>query len=170
MYFIKLTELKRDLIQDKLGQSGLLKYLLVYVVLTSLIMELGYYFPYEDSSKLDHLSSFLTVTFVAVGTYLAYLANGGASGQQFAERYFSIGFVVSIRFLIFLIPITFIIVMLMTNSPTAENNETTWYEFIALTAWEALLYWRIIYHINDVAKKTSAQSIGQSIDTDSEAP
>jgi len=153
MYFWKIEKLKQDLLENGLSQGALFKYIFIYVFLSALSYELTYYFVSEESTRLDYIQSAINMGLVGFATYFCYVANGGSNGTDFAERFFSIGFVVSIRFIVLLVPISIAMCLLFWDS---EDMSTTWYEIALLTGWAALLYWRVVYHINQVAKQAHA--------------
>ena len=99
MYFWKIESLKNDIVNEGLSDSKLLPYLVIYMALTVLIMEGVPYFPYESYNDADLVMSLISIIAPIAGLIYAYKKNGGANGHSFASKYFSIGFVVGIRFL-----------------------------------------------------------------------
>jgi hypothetical protein len=89
---------------------------------------------------------------VILGTIMAFRANGGESGVQFAARYFSIGLVATIRFMILLIPIMIAMMIYWFTSYDMENEiPTSGFEVAVLSIWYALLYAYIAKQIRHVA-------------------
>ncbi|MGH1472551.1 MAG: hypothetical protein ACRBCS_15305 [Cellvibrionaceae bacterium] len=156
MYFWKIEKLKQDLIENGLSQSALFKYIFIYVFLSALSYELTYNFVSEESTNIDYIQSALNMALVGFATYFCYVANGGNNGADFAERFFSIGFVVSIRFIVLLVPIMIAMGFLFWDSEDIDDVSTKWYDVAVLSGWTALLYWRVVYHINQVAKQAHA--------------
>ena len=156
MYFWNIDRLKQDLIENGLSQGALFKYIFVYVFLSALSYELTYNFLSEETTNIDYIQSALNIALTVFGTYFCYVANGENNGADFAERFFSIGFVISIRFIVLLVPIIIVMVFLSWDSEDIDNMSTKWYEVALWAAWAALLYWRVIYHINQVAKQAYA--------------
>lgn len=156
MYFWKVEKLKQDLINNGLSQEVLFKYIFISLFLSALSFELTYNFVSEESSKIDYIQSALNMALVSFATYFCYVANGRNSGTDFAERFFSIGFVVSLRFIVLLIPIMVAMDFLFWDSEGIDDMSTKWYDVAVLTSWSTILYWRVIYHINQVATQANA--------------
>ncbi len=155
MYFWKIEKLKEELVQKGLNQSELFKYIFIYVFLSDLTYEVMCNFIGQESNNIDYVESILNMIIVGSATYFCYAANGGADGTDFAERYFSIGFVVSIRCMILLIPIVGAMEFVFWNNEDVDMS-TTWYDAVFTISWTIFIYWRIIYHINQVAKRANA--------------
>lgn len=156
MYFWKIEKLKEELVEKGLSQSALFKYIFVYIFLSALVYEASYNFVGEESNNFDYLQSIINMVLIGFGTYFCYVANGGANGTDFAERYFSIGFVVAIRFLVLLIPIAIAMSAIFWSDEDTVDMSTKWNDVVVIVVWTALLYWRTIYHINQVAKRVHA--------------
>ncbi len=156
MYIWRIQQLKEELITDGLSQKETFAYILAFVLLYELLSTLTYLSPtWKPPMTADYVQAFVEVGTVGIGTYLSYYFNGGDAGRQFAERYFSISIVVSIRFMSLMLPLsigykamiegTGIDGMLLYNLSAA---------FISLAMIG--IYWRIIVHIREVAGAESA--------------
>ncbi len=91
------------------------------------------------------------------GTFMAYRSNGGATGVDFAARYFSISIVVTVRYMVYLIPVVLGICFsafyaLMQGSSAEQALMTDGVEVVLLTLWYSLIYWSIARNIRDVAR------------------
>src|SRR5688572_24760682 len=104
MYFWKINDLKRLIVERGLSEAQAFYYLLLFVGLSAASIELITYFPATDPSAWNYLDSILNLVIPIAGTVAAYRANRGAAGKNFAAKYLSISFVISIRFLVYLIP------------------------------------------------------------------
>ncbi|HCE3663691.1 TPA: hypothetical protein NG674_004759 [Vibrio parahaemolyticus] len=148
MYFLNIESLKRDIVAERLTEKDRFKYALIYIVFSIIALE---YFQQENSGKLNlwlQVEAALNVIIVLLGTYFAYRANGGENGQDFLGRYFSISFVVSIRFSVLLFPMIFVV--LMYQSALGEESElvsTSPLEICMFLLWTALLYANIVKHM-----------------------
>lgn len=156
MYLWKIDKLKEELVETGLSQSDLFKYIFIYVFLSAVLLEAIYFIPGEEYSNIDGIQSIANILIIGLATYLCYFANGGKNGTEFAERYFSIGFVVAIRFGALLIPVMIAMGFIFWSGQDLDDTSTKWYDVAVMTIWSLLLYWRIIYHINQVAKQTNA--------------
>jgi len=158
MYFWNINNIKKDIREHRLSETQIFYYVLLYVALSALGMELATYFPAEEFNSWDLTESVLYVAITIVGTIAAYRANGGAVGQGFAARYFSIGFVVLIRFLPLAILVLIAIVAYQGlsvdwSSPEIEESfDTGWLEVSLISVWYVAYYARVVKHIRDTAK------------------
>jgi hypothetical protein len=145
MYFWKINDLKRLIVERGLSETQVFYYLLLFVGLSAASIELIAYFPATDPNAWNYLDSILNLVIPIVGTIAAYHANHGAAGKNFAAKYLSIGFVISIRFLVYLIPL---IIVFLFSSPEEESD---WFEIVLFAAWYVVMYARIVKHIRDTA-------------------
>jgi len=154
MYFWKIESLKKDIVDGSFTDKELIPYVLIYAGLYAVGMELTGYLPYEDPNIWAYVLSTLNVLIPIVGTFYAYKCNGGGNGENFASKYFSIGFVVGIRFLVFLIPfITLLFIYWMIRFGEQEELPTTYIEVTLFSTWCALFYYKMAKHISDTAKE-----------------
>ncbi|NIP39860.1 MAG: hypothetical protein GWM89_12595 [Candidatus Dadabacteria bacterium] len=96
MYIWNINKLKEDISSGNLEESERFKYLLVYVFLTAVSIEISFYLPIENPNKWDWISSVIPIFIGTIGTILAYKSNDGSKGTDFLGKYFSIGFVLII--------------------------------------------------------------------------
>jgi hypothetical protein len=150
MYLWKIEHLKQDLAQGGLPQHQTFLYILTMVVISALAVEVIDYFPSASRNIWDHVGSLVTVLLALLGTIWVYRANGGSQGRQFAERYFSIGLVVLIRFM----ALAVILVAAGAVLPLLagiEDEATRWWETAVFSLWYLAYYWRQAKHTRDVA-------------------
>ncbi|MCH8622830.1 hypothetical protein [Undibacterium sp. TS12] len=151
MYFWKLDLLKKQLIAQGLTEAQMFSYMLVYVIFGAIAVELVAYFPHESVDGWTYLVSALNILIPAVGTVMAYRANGGASGSQFLARYVSISLVSSIRYLalliLMIIPLTIVAVVLAGSGDIIGGPV---FELLFAVTY-AGLYLYITRHVRDVA-------------------
>jgi hypothetical protein len=155
MYFWNINKLKQQLIETGLTEQQLFYYILIVLAAEVICNELITYLPYTEPNSWSCIESALNILIPILGTIAAFRANGGDSGIKFVERYFSIGFVVSIRFLVLLIPLMALLIGssgviygFKDNLPDLPNS----IEVIISSSWYAAVYMRIVKHIGDVAK------------------
>ncbi len=91
----------------------------------------------------------------AIGTIYIYRQNGGAEGQHFLQRYFAVGWVITIRLLVvfFLVAVAFYGTL---DAIGAETESSHWYDFLFVAVLEAVYYWRIGHHVRDLARRATA--------------
>ncbi len=121
------------------------------------LLELGTHFPPEATNFWDGLLSVLSVLIAVAGTVYAYRANRGGEGQDFAAKYFGIGFVVAVRFLVFGIPILVALILYWSYAfGDLETMPTTPLEVTVIAAWSAAIYLRVAKHMRDTAEAQRA--------------
>ena len=151
MYFWKIEQLKEDIKSNRLSEKDRFIYTFIYIALGAIAMESMIWMPLENPNTLDSIDSFLNIIITCLGTYFSYKANGGASGVDFLGRFFSISFVVGIRFVVLLIPMYIaIFAYYYYVYPIDQELETTAFDIIIYQAWFIFLYVRTYKHIRDV--------------------
>lgn len=151
MYFWNIEALKKDIVKDRLTEKERFVYVLIYLVLTAVGFEYLQQVDTELENIWDSIEAIANVLIVLIGTYCAYRANGGENGQDFLGRYFSVGFVVSIRFFVYLIPIVILLsIYFVLSFPDSEAIETTPLEVSVLLAWNGCLYANIVRYLKAV--------------------
>ena len=151
MIFWDVEELKKQIRIGALTEWNCFKYLLLFLTINALGLELICYFPVEESNYWDYAASVLNVLVVFFGTIFAFHANGGKNGEKFLEKYLSIGFVISIRFLVYCIPV-YILYASFYFYELYEINATLTevVDLLPLFIWYSLMYWRIAVHIKKI--------------------
>lgn len=149
MYFWRVERLKTDLAVAPMTDRQVLPYFMAYLLLVELTVLLT---PFTIVNQWDWVDSIASVSLVVLGALYAYQRNGGAGGQQFLPRYFAIGFVVGLRWLVGLV-VVMAVVMIGQEVAGHGSEESTPVETVVLILAEAILYWRIGHHIGDVADR-----------------
>jgi membrane protein YdbS with pleckstrin-like domain len=152
MYFWKIDLLKQQLSTQGLTEKQLYYYILIYVALSAIGVETLEYMPRTPPNSWSYVQSIISVAIPILGTIMAFRANRGESGVQFAARYFSIGLVATIRFMVLLIPIVIAMMVYWSSSYDPESEiPTSGLEVVIFSAWYALVYAYIAKHIRQVA-------------------
>lgn len=152
MYFINITKLKEDIIEKKFSEKDRFIYILLFIILNTIFMELNI-FPNYEPNMIDHASSIMVIVITFLGTYFIYKANGGKEGNDFAGKYFSITWVRGIHLLLLLIPI-FIIFSILDSyilelSPL--NNEIA--TFVILSGFIFSVYFYAYKDVLEIRAK-----------------
>ncbi|AEF55318.1 hypothetical protein [Marinomonas posidonica] len=150
MYFWNIEALKNDIRADNFSEKERFIYFVIYFVFSAIGLELVMYMPIENANLWDYVDSFLNILIVLVGTVFAYKANGSSSGNDFLGKYFSISFVVLIRFLIYLIPLLVSYIIYYEYAYSYEEVATNYIDVIPFLVLSSLLYWNICRHIEQV--------------------
>ncbi len=136
MYIWNISRLKEELKSNQLTETDRFIYFFIYFILTSAVIE---FFPViEDGNDKDSIVSILNFTIYIIGTYLLYHVNGKSSGRDFLGRYFSLGFVVVIRFMMVTIPVGIVVALFFFEQ---NNDFATTAEAYVMTVWNLLFYW-----------------------------
>lgn len=100
MYFWKIKRLKAEMAARPLSERAVLPYLVISMALFSAAS----FVPVDYNNLWEVIGGVWSVVLAIFGTIYIYRKNGGASGEHFLQRYFAIGWVVSVRwFVIFII-------------------------------------------------------------------
>jgi hypothetical protein len=156
MIWWNIKLLKQRLINEGLSQKHLFVYIFIFIMLSEFLLQAAFYIPIEGLNIYDYAEFIAEFITIGLGTYLIYRVNGGSEGKQFAERFFSISFVVGMRFFVLSIPIFLIYLVYIVGQNEGEDGElpTTLYESAIFTCWLIAFYWRVIVHVKDVANST----------------
>ena len=121
-------------------------------------LEFAYLFPLTEPNYnlWDGIDSFLSIAVPVVGTVYAYKKNGGELGKDFANKYFSIGFVLGIRFLVYLILPMVILTIYWSIDNGNEETETTFVEIFILYTWYIYFYYQLGKHISETNADTKS--------------
>jgi hypothetical protein len=153
MYFWRIEELKAQMATRPLSTREELPYLVAWAALTSIAMTLQYVW---EANLWDYLGGVWSVVLAVIGTIYIYQCNGGADGQFFLQRYFAIGWVVSLRWLVVLLILAAIYIPVL-DFLNVLQDETTWHESLILAIFETIILLRIGHHVRDVATRSSSQ-------------
>lgn len=150
MYFWNIESLKEDIRRGEFTDKELMPYIVLTVALYAIGIEFVAYFSYEDSNIWDYLLSILNILIPVGGTLYIYKKNDGAQGSDFAFKYFAIGFVVGIRFLLYLVGVMALLVIYWPFTfGDQEEVPTTFVEVILYSLWYVLLYYKIAQHTEE---------------------
>ncbi len=154
MYFWNIKELKEKLKEKPLSDYEIFPYL----ILTIAFELLPYSSSWSNYNKWDYFSEIHMFLIPILGLIYTYHQNKGKNGTNFLQRYFSLNWVLGIRFLIPII--TLMIVVLAIDLFIVEflNDETSWYESVTFMLLEIIFYYRLGVHIKDVATHTESNS------------
>lgn len=162
MYLWNIKALKKNLSTQALTEAQTFWYFFAVLTLEALFYNMISLVPREEPLDVwDYVDYLGTVIFTIGGTYVAYRANGGASGRQFLSRYFPLMWVLTIRFLAWMIPILIGVGLLMfgiamilldTESEDPDFSSISRYMLIASWVWFLVFYYRLAVHMRDVAK------------------
>ena len=154
MYFWNIEALKAQILAGQFTSGKVFPYLIITMSFYSIAFEIFLYDGYEEQeiNYLTYSSSVICTLILVLGTFYVYHANGGASGKNFAAKYIGIGFIVTIRFLVYAMPL---IVAIVVHRACADANDeyapTTFLEMAVSVTWSVACYLRMAKHIRDTA-------------------
>ncbi|MGH1374913.1 MAG: hypothetical protein ACRBCK_01085 [Alphaproteobacteria bacterium] len=157
MYIWNIKALKQDLQADTLGEKAKFVYMFISALIFTAILEISSRIPSEVdySEDVGWIIVVVDMLVAVLGMICAFRANGGSCGRDFLGKYFSISFVVGIRF----IPLGTALIVLagVINGAFAvtqyEVSDALGSDIIfeaVGTLIMALFYWRICKHIADI--------------------
>ncbi|MDH2436604.1 hypothetical protein QCD60_29250 [Pokkaliibacter sp. MBI-7] len=159
MYYWNIKKLKLQLINEGLSQRALFVYIFIYVMLSELVTLLLPFGTQQAPDTANILVAMAEFVICGMGLFGCYRANGGKAGQQFAERFFSIGIVLLARFFALLIPIFVVVfaVAVVSQATGMGDMESTMEAaiYVGMLLWLAAYFWRSAVHIGDVARARS---------------
>jgi len=156
MYFWKIDKLKKDLAKQPLSESESFKYLFATIIIYSLATIPSFL----EYNFWDVISSLIEGVITVFGVRYIYKCNRGSMGSNFLQKYLSIGWVVGIRCLVFvLLPalIVYVIAVGMYYGVTAGTYADIPVDTILLSVlFGNLIYityfWLFGKHIKDTVK------------------
>jgi hypothetical protein len=162
VYLWNVKAVKRDLIAGALSEAQLFGYFLAVLMFETALWEGLALLPSETAPGLwDYLGLAGGLALTLGGTLLAYRMNGAAGGRNFLGRYFSLMWVLSVRFLVGVIPLMVAAVLLLLavgggfSDPEGTEEDVTdiiWAVVVATWMVTALFYWRLAVHMREVAR------------------
>jgi hypothetical protein len=143
MYFWNINQLKKQLKKSSLPEMDSLKYLLLLSLIGMLPIPKPPYFT--TGTFLYYV--FGAIIFV-IGTICCFRRNGGLLGKDFLARYFSLSWVLAIRFLPSLLLIGVLMAFGVFSRFSFTEQEVI---VIGITySFSIVYYWRIGHHIADI--------------------
>ena len=145
MYFVNYGPIKERLRSRSVSDKEALPYLVLCAGLTALVCG----FPITKGfNPWDFASACVSVVFAIAGILYAYECNGGDKGFDLALKYVLIGWIVSIRCHIVIVPTLVVFsIAVMALGILQESNGP--FEFVSGLVVEIVFYQRIGRHIRD---------------------
>tara|TARA_Y100001968_G_C19321238_1_gene699379 strand:- start:134 stop:571 length:438 start_codon:yes stop_codon:yes gene_type:complete len=143
MYFWRIEKLKKSLSENKPSKKDVFCYYLGLTILTVIFLNL----PIETFSNISYRWIEWGVMIISslVSLIGSYIANGGSNGVDFFERFFSIFFVLNIRYSVFTF-LAVILIAIISGGIDYEKNT-----LIISTLFCFLMSYKGITHINEVS-------------------
>jgi hypothetical protein len=148
MYFLNIKALKKDLINGPLSEKQTLPYMLAWVSFEGIVQIA----PNHTFNNWTIISGIISLIIAILGTYYCYNRNSGINGQYFLQRYISFGWIVGVRMALFIAIPGVILTVAIARLIGDTHAGNTWYSTIIGNTLGVFYYWRIGYHIGQVAQ------------------
>lgn len=171
MYFWDIKGLKHDLSKGVMRNSDGLIYFLAINLSSSIFLELALYSLGIFAPKIKALSdlstysiyqSLISILFTFVLALIAYLINKYVDqGRAFFGRFFSVLWVLSIRFFVFSLSILLVLFLIVASSKIGKreivqaDSTSGLFELIMYSFYVLLFYFRFWLHMYHIAKASS---------------
>jgi hypothetical protein len=151
VYFWRIDHLVSELRGRVLTSGETVAYVLAFLIPNLLLKAVR--LPAVSLTWNDSVLQVALALVVGTGILLAYRANGGAGGKDFAGRLLAIGWVLGFRFVVigtlaFLLgPV---IIVAMGAIEPAGSDKVRLVAGIAMFGWALLFFWRLSHHLRRI--------------------
>jgi hypothetical protein len=158
MYFWKIEKLKEDLSAGPLPEAESVKYVVAQEVLYALGMVP--FLGVEDNNVWDVADGLVYLFLVLAGVLYAYSCNGRAKGRDFMQRYFAVGWVAGIRWMVMVLLPALVAygVALGLYYGEAMPESMTPAEVVFLNVLCATYFWMLGRHLKDLEARGKVMS------------
>lgn len=166
MHFWRIDTLTEQLRRGHLEQRAALRYILAWLILWMVVSLPSISGETTPMQPVDWAGYLVTLVATVVGTLLAYQANGGAGGSDFAARYFALGWVVGIRLIVLLLlpSLVFFFIFSFVSAFRAAGGEqgtgdatAEWMIAMFTAVFEIVYYWRLMHYFSIVRETSNLQ-------------
>ena len=148
MYFWKINNLKKDLIEKPLSEGEQFKYFLGGIVAISSIIAMT---AFIENNIWDKYFVLVGCIIKIIGTVYIYKMNGGSEGKYILQRIFSLSWVMGIRWMVLLVlPTTAVFFTLLGGIP----GKTALYDVVVFNFIYLIYFWLLGRHIKEVSLKS----------------
>jgi len=146
LYLWKINLLKEDITQNRVTQKEYLLYAIAFFSLYNVLFIISIIQIY---SVWNTLMVGIQILVSGLGIYYSFHLNGGFKGEQFREKFFSVGWVFLLRS-VFFMSIGMLNLYVMTSLFDIEAFFSIKNSIVIGLLFEILLYWRIAKHIENL--------------------
>ena len=150
MYFWNIKKLKKEITTSPLSEKEQFKYLIANTIALGSAM-----IPFPENNIWDIYLIMIQGVIMILGIIYIYKSNGGAKGKYLLQRYFSLGWVMLIRWL-FLIVLPAIIVfsLAMEMFFVGLLESTSIYDVVFVSILSIIYFLLLGKHIKSIAVKS----------------
>lgn len=146
MYFWNIGALTDELGRSSLPEDEAFKYLMASTVLYGLAL-----IPLPGTNSLDVYSAIAEGAVALLGIVYVYRCNSGSDGRDFLQRYFSIGWVLGVRWLVLIVLPTLVVYFTVLESIAGIPDGTTVHEVVLVNSLYVAYFWRFGAYAKAVA-------------------
>lgn len=147
MYFWKIKNLKKDLIQNPLSEKEQFKYLLATNILSFLAI-----IPLRGNNTWYVYSRIVLFIILVLGTYYIYKMNGSSNGKYFLQRFLSLGWIISVRLSVIVFLASIVISLIVFSIDISQYLSI--YHFVVPILISLIYFWLLGKHIKEVSLKS----------------
>lgn len=157
MRFLNIKKLKQELRAGSLSENDAFAYFFAMLIVETLFINSSFAFPSNTELTLLDIANVLVPTFITItATWVLFLANGGKNGRDFFLRYFSILWVIGVRYsLLILLSSPIFAVWIWYFVIPSGVYEYEWESIAAGNFLYAIFYWRVWVHMREVQSGTT---------------
>jgi hypothetical protein len=161
MYIWKIKKLKTDLSNDLITERQSFTYFFALLVISTSLFSFAPFLPSKGANNIwDYVATASNVLIPLCGTVYVFIINRDSNGDRFFERFFSISWVLGIRLSALFIPFLLVVYLypfiihpeLLYSEPEQLTDAATPAETLSTIACYIFFYYRLSFHISDVAK------------------
>ncbi|HMO41602.1 MAG TPA: hypothetical protein PKE26_17225 [Kiritimatiellia bacterium] len=152
MHFISYWPIKNQLRDRTLSDREALPYLVVFVAISAALLSIPLF---NGFNNWDLINLVLAVLAAIAGVLYSFKQNGGRKGHDLIQKFVVIGWIVTVRSTLVLIPLTFVLMYLGDAMGVVTYESTGWYDVAMMTSFDIIVYQRIGRHIRDTQEQIS---------------
>jgi hypothetical protein len=155
MYFIKYEPLKEQLRTRAVTDRDALPYLILFSVFEVIAVSLP---AVSEITQWHLIGTALNILVTVAGLFYVYEQNGGRDGYDIIQKVVVLGWVVMIRYLAVMIPISLVIHSLAEYSGLAGDGKTG-FDAVLVPLLSVIYYERLGRHMADTTEKSVRREI-----------
>ena len=158
MYIWKTEALAEELKQETLSNKDRFLYLLFFVAIQALLVELSVYTG-QLLTPSNVVVSTLFVVISVIGTWFCYRTNQAGDGKDFIGRYVCMWLPLALRITVLATAVMIIIIPIGDVLLGPEYLESdTWIDKVILLLFELIFYWRLTVALQSISQNQTPVS------------